>query len=91
MQGYLKQIKINGGTEMLITDESGKTRIAYKEDFKDVQITFTPQEWADLVDFFEYRKKYSPSTFKKTTPKIYKKLIENEPKLKDGLREVKQC
>lgn len=76
---------------MLIIDESRRTRIAYAKDFKDVQITFTSQEWADLVDFFSYRKKYCPTPLKKTTQKIYKKLIENKPKLKDGLSEVKQC
>ncbi len=74
---------------MLIRDFLGRERVAYAEDFKDVTITFTPEEWSSLLDFFEYRKKYSPSTFHKTTKTIYQKLVLNKPQLKEGLLEVK--
>ena len=43
-----------------------------------------------LLDFFEYRKKYSPSTFHKTTKTIYQKLVVNKPQLKEGLSEIKE-
>ena len=46
------------------------------------------EEWSALLEFFEYRKKYSPSTFHKTTKTIYQKLIVNRPQLKEGLSEV---
>lgn len=75
---------------MLIKDSLGRERIACVEDFEDVTITFTPQEWSDLLEFFEYRKRYSPSTFHKTTRTIHKKLVENKPQLKKGLVEIKE-
>ena len=74
---------------MLIKDYLGRERVAYAKDFKDVNITFTPEEWSSLLDFFEYRKNYSPSTFHKTTKNIYQKLVLNKPQLKEGLLEVK--
>ena len=73
---------------MLIKDSLGRERVAFAKDFKDVSITFTAEEWAALLEFFEYRKKYSPSTFHKTTKTIYQKLIANQPSLKEGLSEV---
>ena len=73
---------------MLIKDSLGKERVAYAEDFKDVTISFTAEEWSDLLEFFEYKKKYSPSTFHKTTKTIYQKLLVNKPQLKEGLSEV---
>ena len=75
---------------MLIKDFLGRERVAYAEDFKDVSITFTAEEWSALLEFFEYRKKYSPSTFHKTTKSIYQKLIVNKPQLKEGLSEIKE-
>lgn len=75
---------------MLIKDFLGRERVAYAEDFKDVSITFTAEEWSALLEFFEYRKKYSPSTFRKTTKTIYQKLIVNKPQLKEGLSEIKE-
>ena len=75
---------------MFIKDSLGRERIAYAEDFKDVTITFTPEEWSSLLDFFEYRKKYSPSTFRKATKTIYQKLITSKPQLKEGLSEIKE-
>ena len=69
-------------------DSFGRERVAYAKDFKDVSITFTAEEWSALLEFFEYRKKYSPSTFHKTTKIIYQKLIANKPHLKEGLSEV---
>lgn len=75
---------------MLIKDFLGRERVAYAEDFKYVSITFTAEEWSALLEFFEYRKKkYSPSTFRKTTKTIYQKLIVNKPQLKEGLSEIK--
>lgn len=76
---------------MLIKDFLGRERVAYAEDFKDVVITFTAEEWSTLLEFFEYRKKYSPSTFRKTTKTIYQKLIVNKPQLKEGLFEIKEA
>ena len=75
---------------MLIKDSLGRERVAYAKDFKDVSITFTAEEWSALLEFFEYRKKYSPSTFRKTTKTIYQKLIINKPQLKEGLSEIKE-
>ena len=75
---------------MLIKDSLGKERVAYAKDFKDVTITFTVEEWSNLLEFFEYKKKYSPSTFHKTTKTIYQKLIVNKPQLKEGLSEIKE-
>lgn len=75
---------------MLIKDSLGRERVAYAKDFKDVTITFTPEEYSSLLDFFEYRKKYSPSTFHKATKTIYQKLIINKPQLKEGLSEIKE-
>ena len=48
------------------------------------------QSISSSLDFFEYRKKYSPSTFHKTTKTIYQKLITNKPQLKEGLSEIKE-
>lgn len=76
---------------MLIKDSLGRERVAYAEDFKDVSITFTAEEWSALLEFFEYRKKYSPSTFRKTTKTIYQKLLVNKPQLKEGLSEIKEA
>lgn len=73
---------------MLIKDSLGRERVAYAKDFKDVTITFTAEEWSSLLDFFEYRKNYSPSTFHKTTKTIYQKLTIDKPQLKEGLSEV---
>lgn len=73
---------------MLIKDFLGRERVAYAGDFEDVVITFTAEEWSALLGFFEYRKKYSPSTFHKTTKTIYQKLILNKPHLKEGLKEL---
>lgn len=75
---------------MLIKDSLGRERVAYAKDFKDVTITFTAEEWSDLLEFFEYKKKYSPSTFHKTTKTIYQKLLVNKPQLKEGLSEIKE-
>jgi len=75
---------------MLIKDSFGRERVAYAEDFEDVTITFTAIEWSDLLEFFNYRKQYSPSTFHKTTKTIYQKLVENKPQLKKGLVEIKE-
>ena len=75
---------------MLIKDFLGRERVAYAKDFKDVTITFTAEEWSALLEFFEYRKKYSPSTFHKATKTIYQKLIVNKPQLKEGLSEIKE-
>ena len=75
---------------MLIKDSLGKERVAYAKDFKDVTITLTAEEWSDLLEFFEYKKKYSPSTFHKTTKTIYQKLVVNKPQLKEGLSEIKE-
>lgn len=75
---------------MLIKDLLGRERVAYAEDLKDVSITFTAEEWSSLLDFFEYRKNYSPSTFRKTTKTIHQKLIVNKPQLKEGLSEIKE-
>lgn len=75
---------------MFIKDFLGRERVAYAEDFKDVTITFTPEEWSSLLNFFEYRKNYSPSTFHKATKTIYQKLITNKPQLKEGLSEIKE-
>ena len=41
-----------------------------------------------FIRVFEYKKKYSPNTFHKTTKTIYQKLIANRPQLKEGLSEV---
>lgn len=73
---------------MMIIDTNGRKRIAYESDFQDVQITFTPAEWQDLLDFFQLRKKLYPSVFHKSTKTIYQKLLENQPKLKKGLSKV---
>lgn len=75
---------------MLIKDFLGRERAAYAEDFKDVTLTITASEWQALMEFFEYRKKYSPSTFHKTTKTIYQKLLANKPQLKEGLSEIKE-
>lgn len=75
---------------MLIKDFLGRERVAYAKDFKDVTITLTAEEWSNLLEFFEYKKKYSPSTFHKTTKTIYQKLIVNKPQLKEGLSEIKK-
>ena len=75
---------------MFVKDSLGRERVAYAKDFKDVTITFTAEEWSDLLEFFEYKKKYSPSTFHKTTKTIYQKLIVNKPQLKEGLSEIKE-
>lgn len=75
---------------MFIKDSLGRERIAYAKDFKDVTIILTAEEWAALLEFFEYRKKYSPSTFHKTTKTIWQKLIANKPLLKEGLSEIKE-
>lgn len=75
---------------MFIKDSLGRERVAYAKDFKDVTITFTPEEYSSLLDFFEYRKNYSPSTFHKATKTIYQKLITNKPQLKEGLSEIKE-
>ncbi len=68
-----------------IIDEAGNKRIAGVLDFQDVTITFTPVEWQELQAMFEYRRKTFPSPLAKTQRTIYKKIMENEPKLKDGL------
>lgn len=73
---------------MMIIDTNGHTRIVNKSDFRDVQITFTATEWQELLEFFELRKKFNPSVFHKSTKSIYKKLLENQPKLKEGLTKV---
>ena len=75
---------------MLVKDSLGRERVAYAKDFKDVTISFTAEEWSDLLEFFEYKKKYSPSTFHKTTKTIYQKLLVNKPQLKEGLTEIKE-
>lgn len=72
----------------MIIDANGHTRIAYESDFQGVQITFTPIEWQELLEFFQLRKKGSPSVFHKSTKTIYQKLLENQPKLKEGLNKV---
>lgn len=69
----------------MIIDENGHTRVANESDFQDVQITFTPTEWQDLLEFFELRKKFHPSVFHKSSKTIYQKLLENQPILKEGL------
>lgn len=73
---------------MMIIDADGHTRIANESDFQDVQITFTPIEWQELLEFFQLRKKFNPSVFHKSTKSIYQKLLENQPKLKEGLNKV---
>ncbi len=71
---------------MLIIDKYGRERVAQAADFQDVTISFTPEEYQALKDFFEFRKTYSPSTFSKSTKTIYKKLIDVELQLKQGLK-----
>ena len=73
---------------MIIIDANGHTRFANESDFQDVQITFTPIEWQELLDFFELRKKFHPSVFHKSSKTILQKLLENQPKLKEGLSKV---
>jgi hypothetical protein len=72
----------------MIIDANGHTRITNSSDFQDVQITFTPIEWQELLEFFQLRKKFNPSVFHKSTKAIYQKLLENQPKLKEGLTKV---
>lgn len=74
---------------MLIRDKDGNERIAYAEDFQDTSITLTPQEWLELCALLEYRKKTKPCVFAKANMKIYKKLQDNPPLLKDGVTEIK--
>ena len=71
-----------------IIDEEGNERIAHASDFQDVTITFTPVEWQELLDMFEYRRKTFPSPLAKAQRTIYKKIVENEPKIKDSLTVV---
>jgi type IV secretory pathway component VirB8 len=72
----------------MIIDANGYTRIANESDFQDVQITFTPTEWQELLEFFQLRKKFNPSVFHKSTKTIYQKLLENQPKLKAWLNKA---
>lgn len=41
---------------MLIKDFLGRERVAYVEDFKDVSITFTVEEWSALLEFLNIEK-----------------------------------
>lgn len=73
----------------MLVNVNGKERIALADDFQDITLTLTPIEWSELKDLFEYQKKVTPSVFSKSTKTIYRKLIENTPKLKEGVVEVK--
>lgn len=48
---------------MLIKDSLGKERVAYAEDFKDVTITFTAEEWSALLEFLSIGKSTVPVLF----------------------------
>lgn len=72
----------------MIVDSNGNIRAVYASDFQDVQITFTPTEWQELLEFFQLRKQFHPSVFSKSSKTILKKLLDNQPKLKEGLNQI---
>lgn len=76
---------------LMVVDSTGNTRVAYAEDFQDVTLTLTPEEFQDILDLYEYRKKVTPSVMAKSTKSIYEKLLscKETMKLKDGLKPVK--
>ena len=67
-----------------IIDKNGDERIAYAEDFQDTTITLTPEEWHEMIEMFEYRRKTYPNPLAKAQKSILKKCLENEPKIKEG-------
>ncbi len=72
----------------MVVDSTGNTRVAYADDYQDVTLTLTPQEFTDLLDLYEYRKKVTPSVMAKSTKSIYEKLLlcKETMKLKDGIK-----
>ena len=73
---------------MVMINDGGKKRVVMAGDFQDVTITFTPNEWQELLDLFEFRKKTCPSVFAKATKSIHQKLVDSRPQLKPGLKYI---